>query len=478
MSTNGVNGPFNGDFKIKLQDRGPKSSGITWELKNVFEELRKSGQLKDVDGKGLTKQDALNMYDALNKIHEERNLATNYTSMQVGQEFTYTADEMNAMAKAAGYEFVGAPEDNDNTAPVTDDTTIPVTGDDDTEEITGDYEVTGDDEIPGDEEIPDTDETPITDDDNDTDLDPFTNPENVKIDTEQWVTSHGGKIVRRDIDGLKQDFAEYKLPESQVKVRRAFGADGKLGDPLVAAKTFGNNDYVTVQQDEISMELGEMKLKKAKIDGSDEKEYIVQGKTTDEIGETKYYRFIPKTGHPDSDGENNRLGEEIYKVDGKFVSEKPDENLAAEKPKRKGFFKRLFGKKDKTEDTADVDKPKKKGFFKRLFGKKDKTEEVEKGVLTRTTEPKGYDFAADYTATQNIILNTMQQDISTEDALEQIFNIDHEKADKMLIEVGRYSQTHDITTPEGKKAVYAIAEKYDVDPGKLQAFLDTLSGAK
>ncbi len=479
MSTNGVNGPFNGDFKVRLQDRGPKSSGITWELKNIFEELRKNGQLKDTDGKGLTKQDALNMYEALNKIHEERNLATNYTSMQVGQEFTYTADEMNAMARAAGYEVVGAPAEED-AAPVEEqdeNELTPVNNNDDAEEITEEETLTD----------PNIDEPPVTDDDSDIDIDtetdPFTNPENVKLDTEDWVTGHGGKIVRRDIDGLKQDFAEYKLPESDVKVRRAFDVDGKLGDPLVAAKTFGNNDYVTLQQDEVSMNLGEMKLKKAKIDGADEKEYIVQGKTTDEIGETKYYKFIPKTGHPESDGENNRLGEEVFKVNGKFVTEKPDNTAATETPKKKGFFKRLFGKKDKAveeevtqnaTDTADVEKPKKKGFFKRLFGKKDKAAEEE--VKTKQTAAPAYNFQADYNTTRGIILDTMKEDISTEEALEKIFNIDHDKADKMLLEVGRYSQEHDITTPEGKQGVYAIAQKYNVDPGKLQAFLDTLSG--
>ncbi len=480
MSTNGVNGPFNGDFKVRLQDRGPKSSGITWELKNIFEELRKNGQLKDTDGKGLTKQDALNMYEALNKIHEERNLATNYTSMQVGQEFTYTADEMNAMARAAGYEVVGVPAEEEDTAPVEEqdeNELTPVNNNDDAEEITEEETLTD----------PNIDEPPVTDDDSDIDIDtetdPFTNPENVKLDTEDWVTGHGGKIVRRDIDGLKQDFAEYKLPESDVKVRRAFDVDGKLGDPLVAAKTFGNNDYVTLQQDEVSMNLGEMKLKKAKIDGADEKEYIVQGKTTDEIGETKYYKFIPKTGHPESDGENNRLGEEVFKVNGKFVTEKPDNTAATETPKKKGFFKRLFGKKDKAveeevtqnaTDTADVEKPKKKGFFKRLFGKKDKAAEEE--VKTKQTAAPAYNFQADYNTTRGIILDTMKEDISTEEALEKIFNIDHDKADKMLLEVGRYSQEHDITTPEGKQGVYAIAQKYNVDPGKLQAFLDTLSG--
>lgn len=66
---------------------------------------RKKGLIKDKDGKGLTKQDALNMYNALNKIHQEKGLATNYTRMQAGQEFNYSAEDLKAMAEAAGYEI-------------------------------------------------------------------------------------------------------------------------------------------------------------------------------------------------------------------------------------------------------------------------------------------------------------------------------------------------------------------------------------
>lgn len=109
MDTNGINEALSAGFKVKLQNRGAKSSGITFELKSVFDEMAKQGLIKDTDGKGLTKQDALNLYDQLNKIHQETNRATNYTTMQVGQEFDYTAEEMKALAKAAGYEVVEQP---------------------------------------------------------------------------------------------------------------------------------------------------------------------------------------------------------------------------------------------------------------------------------------------------------------------------------------------------------------------------------
>ena len=105
MGVNGVYGPFNTDQKIKLQNRGA-NSGITFELKSVFDQMAKDGLIKDTDGKGLTKTDAQNMYEDLNKMHQETGRATNYTKMQVGQEFTYTADEMKALAQAAGYEVV------------------------------------------------------------------------------------------------------------------------------------------------------------------------------------------------------------------------------------------------------------------------------------------------------------------------------------------------------------------------------------
>ncbi len=125
MSTNGVNGAFNEGIKIKLQNRGPKSSGITWELKSIFEDMAKEGVIKDTDGKGLSKNDALNLYNELNKIHQETNRATNYTRMQAGQEFTYTAEEMKALAKAAGYE-IAEQKDEQTTEPaqpkVDDDT--------------------------------------------------------------------------------------------------------------------------------------------------------------------------------------------------------------------------------------------------------------------------------------------------------------------------------------------------------------------
>jgi TPR repeat protein len=126
-------------------------------------------------------------------------------------------------------------------------------------------------------------------------------------------------------------------------------------------------------------------------------------------------------------------------------SDEMDALAAEEKPKKKGFFKRLFGKKkddveteDVVEDIADEsdamtadsialvddradevavmeedvaidssaeedaamdaleveEKPEKKGFFKRLFGKKDKAEEVSEEMMAEESEVMSADSIA------------------------------------------------------------------------------------
>lgn len=105
MGVDGVDGALQNGYTVKLQNRGSRS-GITFELKAVFDEMAKKGLIKDKDGKGLTAQDAQNMYAKLNEIHEQTGRATNYTKMQVGQEFNYTADELNQLALASGYDIV------------------------------------------------------------------------------------------------------------------------------------------------------------------------------------------------------------------------------------------------------------------------------------------------------------------------------------------------------------------------------------
>lgn len=209
----GINNIFKTGQKIELKDRGAKGSGITFELKSVFDDLAKQGIIKDKDGKGLTKQDALNLYNMLNKIHQDTNRATNYTTMQVGQSFDYSADELKALAEAAGYELVGPPEEEG--APSNPDALDP-----------------SKDKPAG---LPT--ETSISDE-------PLDKPQgNQRAQTEAMIDTLGGKIIQRSVDGQKQDIAVVEIDGQTV--RREINDDGTLGDNLAATKTFGKNEYIS-----------------------------------------------------------------------------------------------------------------------------------------------------------------------------------------------------------------------------------------
>ena len=208
----GINNIFKTGQKIELKDRGAKGSGITFELKSVFEELSKQGIIKDKDGKGLTKQDALNLYNTLNKIHQDTNRTTNYTTMQVGQSFDYSAEELKAMAEAAGYEIVAQGEEG---APANPDALDP-----------------SKDEPAG---LPT--ETSISDE-------PLDKPQgNQRAQTEAMIDKLGGKIIERSVNGQKQDIAVVEIDGQTV--RREINEDGTLGDKLAATKTFGKNEYIS-----------------------------------------------------------------------------------------------------------------------------------------------------------------------------------------------------------------------------------------
>lgn len=106
MSTDGINDAFKNGLNFKLLNRTPKGSGITYELKSIFEEMAKAGIIKDKNADGLTKKEALNMFNALNKIHEETGRSTNYTKMNANSDLRYTAPELKVLAEAAGYEVL------------------------------------------------------------------------------------------------------------------------------------------------------------------------------------------------------------------------------------------------------------------------------------------------------------------------------------------------------------------------------------
>lgn len=107
---NGVNDAFKNGFTIKLENRGSNSSGITFELKSIFEDMARKGLIKDKDGKGITKREVFNMYQKLNEIHKTTGKSTDYTKMQVGQEFKYTAQELKQLAEASGFEISSTSE--------------------------------------------------------------------------------------------------------------------------------------------------------------------------------------------------------------------------------------------------------------------------------------------------------------------------------------------------------------------------------
>lgn len=217
----GVNSFFNQNQEIKLQNRGPRSSGITYELKSVFEDLVSKGVIRDKDGKGLTKADALNLFNKLDSIHKNTNRATNYTSMQAGQSFTYSAAEMKALAEAAGYEVVSSPSQEPQDEAI-DGGTLP------------EVVITG--EKPKAKSI----------------MPELSNPGDIEIEipqevnqaaTESAIERQGGKIIEREVNGQKQQIAVVEIDGQ--KVRRAINQDGTLGENLVPISTFGKNKYIT-----------------------------------------------------------------------------------------------------------------------------------------------------------------------------------------------------------------------------------------
>ncbi len=207
---------FSQNHEIKLQKRS-NASGITVELKCVFDELAKQGIIKDKDGEGLTKKDALNLYNMLNNIHKNTNRSTNYSSMQDGQSFTYTAEEMKALAQAAGYEIVDAPESQE--APLDGGMLEEVVI---TAKKPKPANIASDMQTPAELEIAQNLSQTVT---------------------ENQIEQMGGKIIEREVNGQKQQIAVVEIDGQ--KVRRAINQDGTLGENLVTVSTFGKNKYVT-----------------------------------------------------------------------------------------------------------------------------------------------------------------------------------------------------------------------------------------
>lgn len=90
---------------VNLKARG-KNSGITYDLRDSFLDLVKEGKLRDTKADGFSKEDALNLYKELDKIHQERKLSRKYHNMDKGAKFDYSEAEVKRLANAAGYETV------------------------------------------------------------------------------------------------------------------------------------------------------------------------------------------------------------------------------------------------------------------------------------------------------------------------------------------------------------------------------------
>lgn len=216
----GITRAFENGQKIKLKNRGV-NSGITYELKSVFDELAKKGVIKDKDGKGLTRRDALNLYNTLNKIHQETNRATNYTKMQVGQSFEYTAEEMKMLAQAAGYEVVAQTPSED----------VPIYGG-----MLPEVVVTAEN-LKSKEDVSELNMPVETEIDENTSLDRDLN------DTDNLIKDIVGKTFEREVNGEQQKISVVKVDGK--KIRRVINDDGSFGEKLIAVSTVGKNKYVT-----------------------------------------------------------------------------------------------------------------------------------------------------------------------------------------------------------------------------------------
>lgn len=120
MGVDNVSGALTQGYTVKIQDRGKKPNGITFELKDLFAKMEKENLIKDTGAKGLSAQEAQKMYAELVKIHKERNIGK-LDAVNVNDEFEYSQADMLRLLNAAGYEVVEKAEDDTPVAVVSDD---------------------------------------------------------------------------------------------------------------------------------------------------------------------------------------------------------------------------------------------------------------------------------------------------------------------------------------------------------------------
>lgn len=211
----GINSLSQQNYNVKLQNRGKEKTGITFELKNIFSEMQKSGQIKDTNGDDFSAADAKNLYEALNKMHKDTGRSTDYSKMSDGTEFTYTAAEMQTLLKAAGYEVVDQKKTEEKQS-----TEAPKTETPPTQEPASKTKET---EPPKEQQVE--------------------NKQQAQETPQAQTKVVAGKILTRSVNGENSQIAV--VQENGQKVHYQIGKDGALGEKLVTVSTAGKNKYVT-----------------------------------------------------------------------------------------------------------------------------------------------------------------------------------------------------------------------------------------
>lgn len=211
----GINSLSQQNYNVKLQNRGKEKTGITFELKNIFSEMQKNGQIKDTNGDDFSAADAKNLYEALNNMHKDTGRSTDYSKMSDGTEFTYTAAEMQTLLKAAGYEVVDQKKTEEKQS-----TEAPKTETPPTQEPVGKTKET---EPPKEQQVE--------------------NKQQAQETPQAQTKVVAGKILTRSVNGENSQIAV--VQENGQKVHYQIGKDGALGEKLVTVSTAGKNKYVT-----------------------------------------------------------------------------------------------------------------------------------------------------------------------------------------------------------------------------------------
>lgn len=211
----GINSLSQQNYNVKLQNRGKEKTGITFELKNIFSEMQKNGQIKDTNGDDFSAADAKNLYEALNKMHKDTGRSTDYSKMSDGTEFTYTAAEMQTLLKAAGYEVVDQKKTEEKQS-----TEAPKIKTPPTQEPASKTKET---EPPKEQQAE--------------------NKQQAQETPQAQTKVVAGKVLTRSVNGENSQIAV--VQENGQKVHYQIGKDGALGEKLVTVSTAGKNKYVT-----------------------------------------------------------------------------------------------------------------------------------------------------------------------------------------------------------------------------------------